>query len=177
MPWQEGKVEEEERKGLRSSRDKGLHSSCRSSMAMGTKEPKLKSWLGLQLAVWPWKSPFTSLFFVCLTKKWNKNKEVEVDDLGSLCHLKVYSLPPASGWGRRGEEKPEIGGKQSYWLGLSPPLLALLCTLPSPWTLGPCSASPNPGSSCTQGRVWGWVGSRSWGGLERSHTRRYCSIF
>lgn len=47
-------------------------------------------------------------------------------------------------WGRRGEGKPEIGGKQRSWPGLSPPLCPALhpalplnprplCRFPQPW--------------------------------------------
>ena len=49
--------------------------------------------------------------------KMNKKKKMELDDLGSLSHLKVYNWPIASClWlGEESEGKPELGGEQRYW--------------------------------------------------------------
>lgn len=88
-----------------------------------------------------------------------QNKEVELDDLGSLSHLKVYSWPPAWGWGRRGEGKQEIGGLQRYWRAspsslrpaLHPALaLNLRPQLPPPWKFLHAEESMRVGSGQSQ---------------------------
>jgi hypothetical protein len=94
------------------------------------------------------ESLFTSLCFPCLLKKWN---ELKTGDRSWWPEVSFGLVASCLGWGREGRGKPEIDRQR----GLSPPLFALSYTLPSPWTLGLCSASLNPGSPCMQGRVWG----------------------
>ena len=81
-----------------------------------------------------------------------QNKGVELDDLGSLSHLKVYSWPPAWGWGRRGEGKPEIGGLQRSWRA-SPSSLRPALHPALALNLRPLLSFPHPGSSPMQRRV------------------------
>ena len=163
-----------DRRALKQQRERAAFEG-HSSTATGINRPDLQSRLSLQLAVWPGKGP-SRLCAFSLKHKMIQNKGVELDDLGSLSHLNVYSWPPAWGWGRRGEGKPEIGGLQRSWRA-SPSSLALLCTLSWPWTWGLCSASPTLEVPSCRGEYEGGVGPESGGGPDRSHTCRYYPIF
>lgn len=146
-----------DRRALKQHRERAAFEG-HSSTATGINRPDLQSRLSLQLAVWPGKGP-SRLCAFSLKHKMIQNKGVELDDLGSLSHLKVYSWPPAWGWGRRGEGKPEIGGLQRSWRA-SPSSLRPALHPALALNLRPLLSFPHPGSSRMQRRVWGWGPAR-----------------
>lgn len=104
--------------------------------------------------------------------KANKKKEVELNDLGSLCHLKVCSVPPASGWGEGGGGARD-GRRAEILAGSLPSSLCPALHPALPLNPGSLFGFPQPWKSMqAREESEGWVRSESRGGPDRSLTHR-----